>query len=214
MQTIALALKHWPSKITESLLNREAVKKKHCKQPPTPLETASFWTPPPLGISVALQRGGRGEDIFWNYSFYELYMTQQAKYLQLSTSFFFFIFISHVTLSVMTRFTYLLFSKYGKVSWILSLTLSWVILDENSITDLVLRFRMSLKEVCSSLVFIRVTVLEKELHLNLFALAPAPGWVIIQWLAVSSNVEGNVFSLKENNKIRVYIHAVLIDFAS
>ena len=72
---------------------------------------------------------------------------------------------------------------------------------------------MSLNEVCSSLVFIRVTVLEKELHLNLFALAPAPGWVIIQWLAVSSNVEGNVFSLKENNKIRVYIHA-LIDFAS
>ena len=72
---------------------------------------------------------------------------------------------------------------------------------------------MSLNEVCSSLVFIRVTVLEKELHLNLFALAPAPGWVIIQWLAVSSNVEGNVFSLKENNKIRVYIH-VLIDFAS
>ena len=79
----------------------------------------------------------------------------------------------------MTRFTYLLFSKYGKVSWILSRTLSWVILDENSITDLVLRFRMSLNEVCSSLVFIRVTVLEKELHLNLFALAPAPGWVII-----------------------------------
>ena len=167
------------SKITESLLNREAVKKEYCKQPPTPLETASFWTPPPLGISIALQWGGGG-GYFWNYSFCELYMTQQEKYLQLSTIAFFFIFISHVTLSVMTRFTYLLFSKYEKVSWILSLTLSWVILDENSITDLVLRFRMSLNEVCSSLVFIRVTVLEKELHLNLFALAPAPGWVIIQ----------------------------------
>lgn len=87
MQTITLALKHWPSKITESLLNREAVavKKKHCKQPPTPLETASFWTPPPLGISIALHGGGGGVmDIFWNYSFYELYMTQQTKYLQLS----------------------------------------------------------------------------------------------------------------------------------
>ena len=214
MQTITLALKHWPSKIIESLLNREAVKKKHCKQPPTPLETVTFWTPPPLGIPLPSMGGGGVMDIFWNYSFYELYMTQQAKCLQLSTIVFFFsIFISHVTLSVMTRFTYLLFSKYGKVSWILSRTLSWVILDENSITDLVLRFRMSLNEVCSSLVFIRVTVLEKELHLNLFALAPAPGWVIIEWLAVSSNVEGNVFSLKENNKIRVYIHA-LIDFAS
>ena len=28
MQTITRALKHWPSKITDSLLNREAVKKK------------------------------------------------------------------------------------------------------------------------------------------------------------------------------------------
>ena len=64
MQTITLALKHWASKITESLLNREAVKKKHCKQPPTPLETTSYWTPPPLGISVALQRGGGGGKIF------------------------------------------------------------------------------------------------------------------------------------------------------
>ena len=206
MQTVTLALKHWPSKITESLLNREAVKKSTVSNLPPP------WKLPPFGLPLPLEfpmpsMGGGGKDIFWNYSFYELYMTQQAKYLQLNT------FISHVTLSVMSRFTYLLFSKYGKVSWILSLTLSWVILDENSITDLVLRFRMSLNEVCSSLVFIRVTVLEKELHLNLFALAPAPGWVIIQWLAFSSNVEGNVFSLKENNKIRVYIHA-LIDFAS
>ena len=213
MQTITLALKHWPSKITESLLNREAVKKKHCKQPPTPLETVSFWTPPPLGISVALH-GGEGDGYFLTLFILWVIHDSTSKMFTIKYYSFFSIFISHiVTLSVMTRFTYLLFSKYGKVAWILSLTLSWVILDENSITDLVLRFRMSLNEVCSSLVFIRVTVLEKELHLNLFALAPAPGWVIIQWLAVSSNVEGNVSSLKENNKIRVYIHA-LIDFAS
>ena len=179
MQTITIALKHWPSKIIESLLNREAVKKSTVSNLPPP------WKLPPFGLPLPLEFrcppwGGGVMDIFWNYSFYELYMTQQAKCLQLSTIVFFSIFISHVTLSVMTRFTYLLFSKYGKVSWSLSRTLSWVILDENSITDLVLRFRMSLNEVCSSLVFIRVTVLEKELHLNLFALAPAPGWVIIQ----------------------------------
>ena len=181
MQTI-LALKHWTSKITESLLNREAVKKSTVSNlpPPPPGNCLLLDSPSPWNFRCPPMGGGR-MDIFYNYSFYELYMTQQAKYLQLSTIVFFFIFISHVTLSVMTRFTYLLFSKYGKVSWILSRTLSWVILDENSITDLVLRFRMSLNEVCSSLVFIRVTVLEKELLLNLFALAPAPaGWVIIQ----------------------------------
>ena len=44
-------------------------------------------------------------------------MTQNysAKCLQ-SKTIVFFIFNSLVTLSVMTRFTYLLFSKYGKVS--------------------------------------------------------------------------------------------------
>ena len=34
------------------------------KQPPNPSEIDSFWTPAPLGVSVAL-RGG-GVDIFWN----------------------------------------------------------------------------------------------------------------------------------------------------
>ena len=79
------------SKITDSLLNREAViykyceltnltktpwKKKLCKRPPTPSEIASFWTLfpskfrcPPWG-----RRGGGGGgdmDIFWNYTVVE-----------------------------------------------------------------------------------------------------------------------------------------------
>ena len=63
MQTITLALKHWSNKITDSLLNREAVTKKKStviKQPPTPSETASFWTPPLLGISPLPSMGGGG----------------------------------------------------------------------------------------------------------------------------------------------------------
>ena len=34
---------------------------------PTLTESAFFWTPPPLGISVALRGGGM--DIFWTYTF-------------------------------------------------------------------------------------------------------------------------------------------------
>ena len=90
MQTITLALKHWPSKIiTESLLNREAVKKSTVSNLPPPWKLPPFGLPLPLKLPLPSNGGGGGEDIFWNFSFYELYMTQQAKYLQLSTSFFF-----------------------------------------------------------------------------------------------------------------------------
>ena len=45
----------------------DPLEKNLCKQPPSHSEIASFWTPLPLGISVAL-RGGGGMDIFWNYT--------------------------------------------------------------------------------------------------------------------------------------------------
>ena len=69
------------SKITESLLNREAVSfwytithQSHLKPPekrpqeatppPTPLEIESFWIPASLGISVAIHGGGEGNGYF------------------------------------------------------------------------------------------------------------------------------------------------------
>ena len=51
MQTITLALKHWASKITESLLNREAVKKSTVSNLPDPPP----WKPPPIGLPLPLE---------------------------------------------------------------------------------------------------------------------------------------------------------------
>jgi len=48
--------------INNSPILLRQVEKNLCKQPPTPLEIASFWTLPPLGISVALRGGGGGGD--------------------------------------------------------------------------------------------------------------------------------------------------------
>ena len=44
----------------------ESTEKKPRKATPTPLEIASFWTPPPLRTFVALR--GEGMDIFLNYT--------------------------------------------------------------------------------------------------------------------------------------------------
>ena len=62
------------------------MEKNLCKQPPTPLEIASVWTLPPLGISVAF-RGGVG---VWTFSgtayFAILYSSDNLVAILISTN--------------------------------------------------------------------------------------------------------------------------------
>ena len=60
MQTITLALKHWHGKITDGLLNREAVKKSTVSTLPAPRKLPLFGLPLPLEFPLPSMVGGGG----------------------------------------------------------------------------------------------------------------------------------------------------------